>query len=700
MIKNAAIVVVALLGSSAGFPARAADRICVSPSATLTISAAQCEESEGRRIAVVPGSRLFHWTNRDSSEIAAGVIGDGAESIDPYALAAVPISIRTAPERPGETTTLEVREKGAGGNRWTWQLPPLQLQRMTTLRLAHGSYELTVRAPHHVTSATTLIVGATNTRQSIALKASVTVSGKVVDVRTKEPLAGTVIALVSGKTLQLTDFDGSFEAELPETEQASQLSFSAGGYGTEIVPLPAMRGAIHLPVVELSVGGTLQVAVHRADELAAVKLAVDVIRKDGRQFITVRSGSVEGDRWVAKDLEAGDYLVTIKGDGALQRISEPVTIVGAEMANLSLDIRPQAMSGSVKRGSTAIPAVLSLKATAFGWTGSIQTDAGGAFAEDLWQPVRLGVTVASPALSAPYSFFHSLEGGEAWDIAVPASSVSGVVTDSASGKPIPQAQITLDSELSDGGTRSFGTDSDAEGRYAFDGLAAGTHRISPAAAGYAPATQQLSFVLNDGDTADRKIDLPMRATRRQKISVTGAGGAPLVRAIVIDANDPDPLIQYTDIAGNAEINIDAQRGATVFVVPETGSFAVVSVAPSRAVSDAAVRIVVPPGTATLRISVRDDSGDEPVQNVNVLIRYNGQLLPPAASIALERLRISLKTDRSGQITIPSAPAGFYELWPYGSRAEATRIMQSSMAPAATLGVTLGEHLVRLKLNLR
>ena len=94
------------------------------------------------------------------------------------------------------------------------------------------------------------------------------------------------------------------------------------------------------------------------------------------------------------------------------------------------------------------------------------------------------------------------------------ASISGTVTDSASGRPIPSVQVVVV-----GTTR--GALSDDEGRFAVRGLGAGTWTVRAQRIGYRPATQTIS--LADGQSATASFTMTEVARVLSEVVSTGYG---------------------------------------------------------------------------------------------------------------------------------------------------------------------------------
>ncbi|MHC4597827.1 MAG: carboxypeptidase regulatory-like domain-containing protein [Planctomycetota bacterium] len=109
---------------------------------------------------------------------------------------------------------------------------------------------------------------------------------------------------------------------------------------------------------------------------------------------------------------------------------------------------------------------------------SVQTDGDGRFVIENLKPVKYEWSL-SGMNKVSYGFGHirfSKEGPFEWNIELKATKLSGVVVDSGSGSPISKAHVYASLR---GSTGSVGSSvrTDAEGRFHFEGLTAGTYGI-------------------------------------------------------------------------------------------------------------------------------------------------------------------------------------------------------------------------------
>lgn len=691
--------------SDADMPAE----LCLSNAAhTLRSAEANCEAVPSSAV-LVPASdgRLFLWTSGDRSRVRVGRSSRGRVSLLPDSEGSFELAFRiqggssTGPV----DTKIRIDSDSSPADQWEWMVPDAALARFSSISLPAGKYKLTVAAPHHQPLEMTVQShpGVARVRLgTVELKSLPAIRGRVVDRSTRRPLAGVLVRLAGGKTLAITGPDGEFREWLPAGENAEEVTLLLGGHGSCTVALPKMTADADLGTLELSAAGELRVIAKR-DAQRYQSIRVRVARKEGRkrrEIATRELAKNDGD-WTVRDLEPGEYVVTLSGQKPLQQMSSVAKVREAETAEARMEIESIELSGTVSRRDQPVRAAhLAVKASPDGWTANVTTDDKGEFREDLWQGGRFLVTVTSPELRAPYSFVDEVKGvaGVAqWDIRIPSGTIAGRVIDAKSRQPIAASAVTLDSELSGkDSTQSLGAETDHEGRFAFEGVEAGQHIVTAEAERYAAArSPAIVFSTND---ERREVELALSPATTRQVIVTSVEGRPLAGAALVHELLPPDVVPRTDLEGRVDISFSGGMIPVLLALPREGSFGVVPGATATETKEP-VRVVVPPPTAGIVISVFDETTGEPIAGVNVLMRYNGVFLAPRLmALAAENLRSVLKTDSQGSLLLSSLPAGRYDLWIYGAAREAAAIMQGSVAPSAVVLASSGSQNVRMTLR--
>jgi TonB-linked SusC/RagA family outer membrane protein len=146
-----------------------------------------------------------------------------------------------------------------------------------------------------------------------------------------------------------------------------------------------------------------------------------------------------------------------------------------------------------------------------------------------------------------------------------AAVIAGLVTDSASGTPLANAEVFV---VTPPGAAPRGARTGANGRYTITGVAAGAQTVRVRLLGYAAADGQVTA--RDGETVTLNFALLQRSVQLDQIVVTGTGGATQKRAVgnVIETLKADE-VRAVASPRNVE-QLVGQRTAGVIVLPATG----------------------------------------------------------------------------------------------------------------------------------
>lgn len=677
-------------------------QLCIGQDAeSFRLDESECrviEDTHAPIAAVAP--RLFVFVTADKKTAVFGRI-EPDSNIGDASSGSVRVTLRIDSVSRTSPRNAELILKTAGKPiQWRWTLSKEIMESLQEIRLPPSQYEATITAPHHEPLELKIDARAKADLGRLRLRPLPILVGKVIDRVTRAPIAGVLITADSGKTIGVTDVAGEFREELAPGNDPLSITVAYGGYGTRTIALPHARADRVLPVIELDAGGSLHVTVIRDKEKYRT-VSLDLARMEGRLQVRARHGElVGGAEWIADDLDPGEYMVTVGGSKPLQRVGRAVTIKAAQAAQLEVKIEPIDLIGTVSRGRTPVPrAEITLKSHHGGWQSVVTTSEEGTFEEELWQGGRVLAAVSVAGANAPFVFVDEIHDDPSvrWDIKIPSGTVSGRVIDAGSRKPIAGASITLDSELPDDSNKSLGTRADESGHFAFDGVGAGMQSLYAEAPKYLTSAPQRFVFSQEDETKDLEVALSLAA--RYPLLVVGIDDRPVPGAFVVHAALREGDVPVTDGQGRVEVDIDPNVGALMAILPRSGSFALYRVPPAAEIPDTPVRIVVPPPAASLAIRAEDDATDMPVPNARLLIRYNGEFLPPSLTAFISRLRaVQFTADRTGQIFFADLPPGMYELWPYLRSNEAAEIMLGRKAPAAALPVTAGAYAATLKVG--
>jgi hypothetical protein len=276
------------------------------------------------------------------------------------------------------------------------------------------------------------------------------------------------------------------------------------------------------------------------------------------------------------------------------------------------------------------------------------------------------------------------------DLSIPDRRITGRITDAA-GHPAAAADVILRSTGRDI-TPTVRTRSDADGRFAFSGVRAGSQLllVNPREL---LRPDPLRFEVGEEERT-HAIDVVARGGRALPFTVRDRHDAPLPGALVVAAT-PTGRVRaraYSDERGDGLLLVPDGERAAAWVFPSDGSLAVTQIDPSAA----AVHIVVPAATSTLRVATLT-SNDMPITELSLLLRVNGEMISPEVADEWQaQRRGSLVTDGEGKVVLSALPSGLYELWPYRTELEADLLQQSSPAAAASLTVVPGDNEVTLR----
>lgn len=669
------------------------------------------------RLRPAQNERVFLWIRHGGAELLAGLVPAGAASlaISHKVSGAASFLLEGAAARGWPQAVTFLVERPESGKSWRWTVPAGAVGRVRDLRLPLGSYRLTLTAPRHQAlyrDAVSIRAGERAFKLgTLRLAPSPVIRGRVVDQAAREPVAGAMVMLADQRTLAATDRQGDFEAELPGGP-VPFVTILASGFGSRTV---AVHGAaapdIDLGTILLYRRGTLRVRVVRPDSEPPDAIEISLLRdprnrRSRRRITTSRLGPAEH-LVELPDLEPGPYALLIRGASPLERLLVPVEVKSAAVTEKRVKITPVDLEGHLFFGDQPFPdAMIELKAEDGVWQARVQTDGQGDFGGALWQQGDFAAIVTGEPLREPYATMKSLQGGDriVWDFAVPDRRVFGRVYDTRAHSAIPGAVVSIESN-GEGVHFSFDTTSDRDGNYEFTAVHPGRITLRAEARDYL-SSDPISFALTAADRS-REIGIRLERGVALPVQIVDSSAAPIPNAVVVDGLAPggfEPLRVLTaDAGGRLTVPLPAEQGQTLYVIPSSGSFAVLRVdATMRREDGEPVPLVVPAGDGYLLIRAESVSGD-PLPDVQFLLRFNGALLPPGVlRLAASIQGFSPSTGPDGQTLLPRFPAGLYELWPYATPYEAMGLLSgigSTQAPVQA-GVSAGRYTVTLKFNPR
>lgn len=649
---------------------QAEDRLCFG----TACSDASC----GATVAPADVARPFVLT----TAVRTHVLGILAARATEIACTGSAVELRIASKAaPGGTHVIIRDERDV---RWELPLSASDIGEPLTLRMARGAYRLEIEAPHAVRHRATFDVDGDTARVAATLVPLPVLTGTVTEKATKQPLGGAIVH-AGEDYAAVTDAAGRFRIELDPEQWPELLTIDAIGFGQKAVAVPGTRVSASLDEIQLAPAGAIAVRIEQTNpgEVMRVQLLERAHGEStGRVVKSVEVAPTDPAPVIRFDsLDAGHYVVMAQGDEVWERRGELADLAGGETKELLLRIAPFPLSLRAEfRGQPLRKARFFLTSRDGLWTERLDADDSGEAAMQLWQGGRMKVAVLDDEMNVPHIARKTVSetGATQWHIVVPNHEISGVVLDSKSGKPVPNAAVALNIRASDG-QLGVKTRSDDNGVFRFAPVPHGKHTLKAAAASYPPG--EIAYTFLEPETT-RKIVIRLDAASTVALTVVDSAGAPVAGAQVIDYRGIQRLgLSTTDATGQVRIPLPAGEMRDVFVIPREGSFAFTTL---RHAGEP-VTLRVPP--ATSRITLRAEStAQDPIPNVSVVVRYDGRVLPPAVLEALVALQGSrANSDSQGRIVFRTMPAGVYEFWPVASDAE-LRAVAGGAGPAAPVKI--------------
>jgi hypothetical protein len=433
----------------------------------------------------------------------------------------------------------------------------------------------------------------------------------------------------------------------------------------------------------LLIATLLAATAHSTITVAADRVCeIDLLKEDGT-LVASKSGTREA---TFTGIEPGVYRAVMHGEGPLQRLAAKVVVGRADVRRVELAPKPRpALIRVTRGGKPAAGTFVELMHTESQWRAKVPSGVE----TELWEGGTFTLAVRGSGLVTPFVGRIELHGGEV-AIDIPAGTVGGFVRD-ATGAAVANAAVMLKTTVAGrGGTVRTATD--GMGRFDFTAVRAGRQSVRVAAPGYL-WSEPVTF---DGDTRDLDVAVDHGVSRQ--LTVAAADGTPIAGAYIAAVSGSAVVAtSLSDADGKATI-ATTNGGATLFVVPKDGSFAIRRIG----ADEKRVRVDVPAAAASLEVALLTTSGT-PIPDISLLLRYNGELVPPDVARELERRqRLKFVSGSDGRVVFARVPRGVYELWPYGSEEEAEAIVASASAleAPANVQVVTGENRITMRFRSR
>lgn len=645
----------------------------------LCIAGAECRDALcGQRLTELDERRTFTFAMPAATHLGVLKPGDRALACDGYS----DLTLRVA-AKPPKRTTVRLAVSAANGDQWELKLDGDQLRKPLALRVAPGAYRLALAAPHFMPARTSVTVAARPVLATLAFQPAPLLSATVRDHRSQDPLIGAMMTTDGGDSV-LSDATGHFSLEPDQEKWPTRLTITAPGYSPATVAVPRAHASKTFGDILLGRGGTIIVDLTR--DVASEALSVELNRLPSGAMVAgpaVKSVEVSAGEQTAKvtfeNIEPGDYDVLLKGSGPAERRGELINILDAEVKHVSIELTPFRLHLRARyQGEPLRQASIRLKSIDGRWGGRFDTDAEGEATVQLWQGGKTSVTLGAPGVfTAPYFENRELPEGDdtEWLLDVPGREITGLVVDAATGKPIPDARVILQTETADAGSLASRTTAGSDGRFRYAPARYGKHTLTALAKDYLPA--EIEYVFAEPEQR-REMVIRLEHTTSAHVTVVDSRGAPVGEArLAVFRGFEFVVFGLTDESGTGVVPRPADQLYDVWAIPRDGSFGVAQVTAD------AERTTIRVADGLSRIVLKTESeAHQPIPRVGLLIRHNGRLLPEVVLKAIgDSQGVRIWTGAEGIMALDRMPTGLYEFWPVGSLAE-MRALARSIGPDA------------------
>ncbi|MCU1350035.1 MAG: Collagen adhesin [Acidobacteria bacterium] len=396
-------------------------------------------------------------------------------------------------------------------------------------------------------------------------------------------------------------------------------------------------------------------------------------------------------------LASGVYQILLRGPVATERLGTKIVVGADDTRRTTITVEPFTMTGRVTFGGTQVGAgVVELQHRELRWRAGIGLEGDGTFHAPLWQHGVFLARVHSPALPTSFSQTVELVEGRpaAVQIDIPDGRITGIVRDAKSAAPVAGAVVALQTRLANSEENAKLT-TGSDGRFDFVGIKDGKQTVRV----YPPRhlePEPYAFTL-DGTQRLRELAIPLDAGREIAFTVIDRDNHPVAEATVFAVTSGKLRSRATsDEDGRGAIAAPDRDAVTLFVVGKEGPFAVLRV--PREQTKERLPIHLPLSTSSLLIRARTTTG-EPMPPFSLLMRYDGELVPPEVTEALSAAQgLQLLVGPAGEAQLRNIPSGSYEFWPYRTEEEAQAITASADALPAPIqvNVRVGENKIAVK----
>ncbi|HEX9983464.1 MAG TPA: carboxypeptidase-like regulatory domain-containing protein [Thermoanaerobaculia bacterium] len=400
-------------------------------------------------------------------------------------------------------------------------------------------------------------------------------------------------------------------------------------------------------------------------------------------------------------LAPGVYQLLLRGRAQTEQLGTKI-VLGSLPQKRTITIEPVEVTGRVTLGDVPVGAgAFFLRHQEFSWRGGVELKPDGTFRAPLWQTGSFTANVRAASLPTAYVEVVKLEKAPfRLDVRIPDGRITGVIRDAKSGAPVGGALVMLQSTFEEG-ERNLRATTNAEGAFEFSGVRDAKHVVTVTQPEYLqPAAIAFTF---GGSTRFKQLAIGLETGRRIPVVAIDAENDAVANATVLAVAGGRVCSRAkTDDDGRVIVAVPEQEAATIYVIPEGGSFAMLRVTRNDP-AGVRKRIDLPRAASSLQIVARTTDGGA-MPPFALLVRYNGELIPREVAEELtvaQGLKFGAGGSDSGA-QMPNIPSGAYEFWPYRTGDEADAILASGAAFAAPIQVNVrtGENKIAVKFAAR
>lgn len=450
------------------------------------------------------------------------------------------------------------------------------------------------------------------------------------------------------------DAEGEVRCEMPIPER-DVICIEHPTLGRARAHLDGRRGEVALGAVQLRSGAAVVVTNPPHLELPQ------------ESTVTVYSGSraVSDPRVIGSHdaieingLAAGKYTLVLSGPGPLQRRQFPFELQANALLDVILTIDPYRLTGRIQYDGEGLEADVALQGDL--WDSELRSGPDGSFAAEAWEETDVAIIVTGEALTAPYMIMRHVSPTDSHlEFEIPSRRISGRIVDADTGKGIAFVSLQVESDVE--GTRATRpVEVASDGSFEIEGAGEGVYRFI--AQGVRYLTNDAQELRVDTHHGDQSVDIALKRGVNVVVQAVWPDGHAVANSLVLDefrADGSAARISRANAAGRATIAVPEHGRKTVFIMPESGSFAIATVVGD--VAQPELRVMVPRAAAVLTVVATDTEG-APLSGVSLSLRTGDHEIPSGVLRTLaRRAGERTVTDASGRLTIPALPPGRYAI---------------------------------------